>query len=197
MATKNASRDRFKYGICLNEDCPMSKTKEVQQISMRSELVCKECGQELRECPPPKKFNPKPIIIAIIALVVLGGGGVAVYFGLSKKTVEEKLVEEVVVDEVVEVVEPTPVVEEKAQTPEPQTPKPQGYTWTGEWKNGKAHGVGTYTYKVETLIDKRDPQKRVAKVGDYIIGEYHRGKLVQGRWYDKDNNLKGSIIIGM
>ena len=36
MASKNASRDRFKYGICLNEDCPMSKTKEVQQISMRN-----------------------------------------------------------------------------------------------------------------------------------------------------------------
>lgn len=190
MASKNASRDRFKYGICLNEDCPMSKTKEVQQISMRSELVCKECGMELRECPPPKKSNLKPLIIVLVTLVVIGGAATATVIGIKNKPAKEEtttIVEETPVT--------TPVVKEEPKAP--ATPKPQGYTWTGEWKNGKAHGVGTYTYKVETLIDKRDPQKRVAKAGDYIIGEYHSGKLVQGRWYDSKNNLKGSIIIGM
>ena len=192
MASKNASRDRFKYGICLNEDCPMSKTKEVQQISMRSELVCKECGSDLRECPPPKKFNAKPLIIALASLVILGGGGTAAYFGVQAKQAQEGIE---VIDEPQEV---APVVTETPkETPKTTTPQPKGYTWSGELKNGKAHGTGTYTYKVETLIDKRDPQKRVAKAGDYIIGEYNNGKLVQGRWYDKNNNIKGSIIIGM
>ena len=52
-------------------------------------------------------------------------------------------------------------------------------------------------YTKEYLIDSRDPQKRVAKAGDYIIGEYANGRLVQGVWYDSSNNVKGSIIIGM
>lgn len=190
MASKNA-RDRFKYGICLNEDCSMAKSKEIQQISMRSELVCKECGSDLRECPPPTTFNPKPLIIALAALVVLGGGGAGAYFGLIKEQPEQEKTEKVE-----QKADKKATTTTKKAEPKAPTPKPKNYAWTGAWKNGKAHGTGTYTYKVETLIDARDPQKRVAQVGDYIIGEYYEGKLVQGRWYDKYNNVKGSIIIG-
>lgn len=69
--------------------------------------------------------------------------------------------------------------------------------WSGAWKNGKPHGTGTMTYTKAKLIDSRDPQKRTATKGDYIIGEFANGKLVQGVWYDSANNVKGSIIIGM
>ena len=69
--------------------------------------------------------------------------------------------------------------------------------WSGSWKNGRPHGTGTMRYTKEHLIDSRDPQKRVAQPGDYIIGEFNDGKLVQGRWYDSANNVKGSIMIGM
>ena len=69
--------------------------------------------------------------------------------------------------------------------------------WSGAWKNGKPHGTGTMRYTKEHLIDSRDPQKRTAVKGDYIIGEFANGKLVQGVWYDSSNNVKGSIIIGM
>ena len=69
--------------------------------------------------------------------------------------------------------------------------------WSGTWKNGKPNGQGTLRYTKDHLIDPRDPQKRVAKKGDYIIGEFIDGKLVQGRWYDSANNVKGSVIIGM
>jgi hypothetical protein len=69
--------------------------------------------------------------------------------------------------------------------------------WSGSWKNGSPHGTGTMTYTKQHLIDKRDPQKRMAVKGDYIIGEFANGKLVQGVWYDSNNNVKGSIIIGM
>ncbi len=68
--------------------------------------------------------------------------------------------------------------------------------WSGEWKGGKPHGMGTMTYTKSHLIDTRDQQKRTAQAGDYIIGEFYEGKLVQGRWYDASNNIKGSIIIG-
>lgn len=69
--------------------------------------------------------------------------------------------------------------------------------WSGGWKNGKPHGTGTMRYSTEHLVDNRDPQKRVAQKGDYIIGEFCEGKLIQGVWYDASNNVKGSIIIGM
>ena len=69
--------------------------------------------------------------------------------------------------------------------------------WSGAWKNGKPNGTGTMRYTKEHLIDSRDPQKRTAVKGDYIIGEFANGKLVQSVWYDSANNVKGSIIIGM
>ena len=68
--------------------------------------------------------------------------------------------------------------------------------WSGAWKNGQPNGTGTMTYTKEHLIDSRDPKKRVAQPGDYIIGEYSNGRLVQGKWFDASNNVKGSIIIG-
>ena len=68
--------------------------------------------------------------------------------------------------------------------------------WSGAWKNGQPNGTGTMTYTKEHLIDARDPKKRVAQPGDYIIGEFSNGRLVQGKWFDASNNVKGSIIIG-
>ena len=73
-----------------------------------------------------------------------------------------------------------------------------GYgTYNGDIKNGKPNGSGKLVYSSSHLIDSRDSKGRVAEPGDYIIGEWVDGKLVQGRWYDSSNTVKGSIIIGM
>lgn len=89
----------------------------------------------------------------------------------------------------------------KAEKATPSKPAASGRIsygkWSGSWKGGLPHGNGTMRYTEEHLIDSRDPQKRVATPGDYIIGEFANGKLVQGVWYDSSNNVKGSIIIGM
>jgi len=78
MATSSRSAERFKYGICLNDECPLCKEKKVQQIPMRKDLVCSECGKPLRECPPPKTGPNKKLIVAIVGAVVgvaaIGGG---------------------------------------------------------------------------------------------------------------------------
>lgn len=85
MATSSRSTERFKYGICLNDECPMCKQKKVQQIPMRKDLVCQnpECGKPLRECPPPRKSGaPTGLIIGIIAFLLVGGlagGGIWAY----------------------------------------------------------------------------------------------------------------------
>lgn len=67
----------------------------------------------------------------------------------------------------------------------------------GAVKNGKPHGQGRMTFKSSHIIDSRDTKTRVADAGDYVIGEWNNGGLVQGRWYGSDGNVKGSILIGM
>ncbi|MCQ2132009.1 MAG: hypothetical protein MJY90_01590 [Bacteroidaceae bacterium] len=72
--TRRSERERMQYGICLNDECPKCKSREIQQIPMRKEFVCSECGKELRECAPPKKKSVTPIIIGIVSGVVILGG---------------------------------------------------------------------------------------------------------------------------
>lgn len=230
---RNNDRERFKYGICLNEDCSKSKSKEVQQISMRKEFVCSECGQELRECPPPKKANPKPFIILAALILVIAGIVCGIVFGVKSsrakaerqrlEAIEQarldsiakveadslaavKLAEEQAAEaarleaEAAAAAEAARLAEERAKQEKEQavvTGSIDYGKWSGAWKNGKPNGTGTMRYTKEHLIDSRDPQKRTAAKGDYIIGEFANGKLVQGVWYDSDNNVKGSIIIGM
>ena len=94
------------------------------------------------------------------------------------------------------------VAVEATKKPVHVVPKPAkgnlGYgTFTGPMKNGQPNGSGTLRYTSSHLIDSRDPKGRVALPGDYVIGEWKNGKLIQGRWYNSVNNSKGAIIIGM
>lgn len=73
-----------------------------------------------------------------------------------------------------------------------------GYAkFTGPVAGGKPNGTGRMTFTSSHMIDSRDPKGRVAEAGDYVIGEWSQGKLVQGKWFGSDNNVKGSIIIGL
>jgi Bacterial surface proteins containing Ig-like domains len=74
--------------------------------------------------------------------------------------------------------------------------KVKGATFSGTVRNGRPHGQGTLTFTSARLIDRHDERGRRAEAGDYIIGEWDNGHLIQGRWYDSANNVKGSIIVG-
>lgn len=76
--------------------------------------------------------------------------------------------------------------------------KNMGYAiFKGTLVSGRPHGVdGRLTFKRPHQIDSRDPKGRIAEPGDYVIGEFYEGHLVQGIWYDAYNQVKGSIIIG-
>lgn len=226
--TRRSGAERFKYGICLNDECPKCKEKAVQKIAMRKDFVCEECGKELRECPAPKQGNKKlPLIIGGIAIAAAAiGGGIFAFSGGEtekykgpdttvvgppidtlgikeggdstgvdsakvEKEPEEKLV-----------TEPKKKVKEK--DPKPVSPPSgsnsvnMGYgKYTGAVKGGKPHGIGTMRYSSSHLIDSRDPKGRVAEAGDYVTGEWNEGRLVQGRWFGSDGNVKGSIMVGM
>lgn len=74
MASNRKEHLRYRYGICLNDQCPKCKSKEVQQIPSRKDFICEECKKPLRECPPPKSFWDKygKMITIAAALVVIG-----------------------------------------------------------------------------------------------------------------------------
>lgn len=76
--------------------------------------------------------------------------------------------------------------------------KDLGYAvFKGTMRNGCPEDVnGRLVFKTSHVIDSRDPKGRIAEPGDYVIGEFSEGHLVQGIWYGADNQVKGSIIIG-
>lgn len=204
-----------KKGICRNVDgCDLAADKVVQEVES-SNFVCEECGRPLHPLEEPKKKTKLPLIAGIAAVALIGGLVAFLALRPGKKETKEPVVQEIVeepADTVIQEVEepaPEPVVEpEKPKTApaaKPAAPsgssrgtKDFGYAvFKGKLKNGLPDDPnGTMTYKQRHLIDSRDPKKREAEPGDYIIGEYSEGKLVQGIWYDSTNTVKGSIIIG-
>ena len=83
MATNRSSEHlRYRYGICLNDNCQKCKNKEVQQIYARKEFVCAECGKPLRECPPPKSVPNKMVIVAIATVIIIAAG-IGIFLGFS------------------------------------------------------------------------------------------------------------------
>ena len=214
MAARNTDRVRYRYGICLNDNCEKCKSKEVQEVPARKDFVCQnpECGKPLRECPPPKQGGNGKLIGIIAGVVVLLAliGGIFAFSGSDEeKTVAEPVKEAPVAVDSVKAAEPEPAPtpeavpdpEKKAEPKEVPAPKPAssgsknlGYaTFKGSWPNDVN---GRMVFTSSHIIDSKDPKNRVAEAGDYVIGEWSDGHLVQGIWYGADNQVKGSIIIG-
>lgn len=235
MATSRRNeRLRYRYGICLNDNCEKCKSKEVQGIPARKDFVCQnpECGKPLRECPPPKQGFNKKLLLGIIAAIVIIGGIVAVLLSGGYKTdagtsaavavvdsdsiraarlaEEQQRIQDslkAVADSLTRVADKARIAEQKAQTAPAPAPaakpaaprassgsKDLGYaTFKGSWPNDVN---GRMVFKTSHVIDSRDPKGRVAEAGDYVIGEWSDGHLVQGIWYGADNTVKGSVIIG-
>lgn len=239
MASSNNERLRYRYGKCLNDECPKCKTKEIITLPARKDFVCPDCGKQLRECPPPKKTSIQRFV-PMIVIAVLVSGALLTWLLLpssskSEATTQDSLTatvsnqpmamntavetDTVTVAESVEnhveidsmpndnswpSAEPVQTVSTSTQTKQTssQEEKSQsgahalGYAdWKGGWRNGKPHGNGTMTYTQSHLIDSRDDKGRIASPGEYIIGEWDNGHLVQGRWFKKDGT-KEAIIIG-
>lgn len=71
-----------------------------------------------------------------------------------------------------------------------------GGTYKGECKNGQPDGMGTIYYKSHTLISSSDPKERYAEAGQYIVGQFRDGGLLQGKLFDHNGNPIETIIIG-
>ena len=227
MATRNNDRIRYRYGICLNDNCEKCKSKEVQEIPARKDFVCQnpECGKPLRECPPPKKGGNMKLIGIIAGVVVILAiiGGIIALGGSGEEAPKQEPVAVAPVDSdsikaakmaaenqklkdslaAVEAANAKKQEAPAAKPAAPAAPKPAasgsgsknlGYaTFKGSWPNDVN---GRMVFKTSHVIDSKDPKGRVAEAGDYVIGEWADGHLVQGIWYGADNQVKGSVIIG-
>lgn len=196
--TKRSNRERIKYGICLNDECKKCKTKEVQQIPLRKDFVCDTCGNELRECPAPKRASRVPLIIVavvVVAIAVIGGG---YYFSQNRSTENLGYPAVSETDSVIPVVadpkpEALPTEEKPEKTSIQQANRGTinlGYgSYTGDLKNGKPHGHGTITYTAtHQIVSSKD---FVANPGDKFEGEFRNGNIEGGigYWYHDNGEI--------
>jgi len=152
--------------------------------------------------------KPKPAVVATIdSDSILAAQQADEQIAMKQK--QDSL--QAVADSLARITEEARLAEEKAKekaqsTPAPAKPvmpttprtssgsKDLGYaTFKGTWPNDVN---GRMIFKTSHVIDNRDPKGRIAEAGDYVIGEFSEGHLVQGIWYGADNVVKGSVIIG-
>ena len=211
-------------GICKNIDgCDLAADKVPQEVDS-FDFKCKECGKELYpyEEKEKKKKTSIPtfaIIAAAIALLAIIGGIIAFSGGSTEEPQVLPPVDSIAAKDSVEIApedaKDTVVVTDtivkrdtikveapaKAKESKPASVKHAasgsknlGYaTFKGSWPNDVN---GRMVFKTSHVIDSRDPKGRMAEAGDYVIGEWADGHLVQGIWYGADNQVKGSVIIG-
>jgi hypothetical protein len=68
--------------------------------------------------------------------------------------------------------------------------------YQGDLKDGKANGNGTFQFFKTCRISRRDDRQREGASGDYLIGQFENNEVLQAKWYDKEKNQKGTIMIG-
>jgi len=206
--------DMTRKGSCINfGNCSKADLKETIELGVTEDFVCPECDSELTEMVGKSKGGKKkmPLIIGGVALVLVLAGGGLIYALSGDETDEFEDLAALASTEQVQQVEETPsvtVAEEPAPAPEaskqvaPSAPANNssldlGFaTYKGELKDGVANGMGTMYYSERHLISKRDRQERYAEAGDYIVGEFYGGELVQGKLFDSENVQKQTLILG-
>ena len=206
-------------GICKNiENCDKAENKEIQDIEKSAPFVCQECGKPL---VPAFTTNGggggggnSRLLWVVIAVVVLAGGGAGYYFYSQDNT---ELITVLTEDETVTTEEP--IVEQPTTEPVAvdaiitlqsclnegtlsdesngvgTISTPYG-NYKGELKDGKANGNGTFQFFKTCRISKHDNQERSGETGDYLVGQFADNEVITAKWFNKDKEQKGTIIIG-
>lgn len=210
--TRSSEHLRYRYGICLNDNCEKCKTKETQQIAARKDFVCAECGKTLREVAPPQSFMDKygKAVIGggIVAAIALVGGGIALFGGSDSK-------ESAPIEQPAPAPEPptagpdtTAVAPEPEKEPEAKEPKQEEPTKAAKPKQAEARpqtqngygtlklAYGTYTGDIKngkphghgTIVYSKShkivaSQDYVASPGDKYEGDFRDGNVSGGVGY--------------
>jgi hypothetical protein len=211
-------------GMCRNEDCEMcDQIQEAEKSNFKCEKCGKDLIPFGNKSSEPSG-GPNKKLIAIIAGVVVVLAIIAGVFAMSGgeeppkqdpvavapvdsdsiKTAKMAAENQRLKDSLAAVEAANAKKQEApaAKSVAPAASKPAasggsknlGYaTFKGSWPNDVN---GRMVFKTSHVIDSKDPKGRVAEAGDYVIGEWADGHLVQGIWYGADNQVKGSVIIG-
>ena len=212
-------------GMCRNEDCEMcDQIQEAEKSNFKCEKCGKDLIPFGNPTPEPGGgLNKKliAIIAGVVVVLAIVGGIFALNGGDegittpplgpgSDTTIVEKVdsdsinkakeeAEQQRLKDSLEEARKKQAEEDAKKKQESQPPtgggsKNLGYaTFKGTWPNDVN---GRMIFNTSHLIDSKDPKGRVAEAGDYVIGEWSNGHLVQGIWYGADNQVKSSIIIG-
>ena len=212
-------------GMCRNEDCEMcDQIQEAEKSYFKCEKCGKDLipfGNKTAESGGGPNMKLIGIIAGVVALLAIIGGIIAMS-GSGEEMPKQEPVAVAPVDsdsikaaqmaaenqrlkDSLAAVEAANAKKQEVPAAKPAaTPAPKpipasgsknlGYaTFKGTWPNDVN---GRMVFKSSHVIDSRDPKGRMAEAGDYVIGEWSDGHLVQGIWYGADNQVKGSIIIG-
>lgn len=154
--------------------------------------------------PEQRRSKTYPALWILIVILTLLAAFAVIYFLNSREdqSIDNKAIPEKVIDEIKEVSEKEEekINEETSNiTVEPVKTKVADRhldSFSGAVRNGYPNGSGTYTFKKARRIDVHDSKAREAKPGDYIIGEWENGHLIQGKWYSADGSLIEVLLIG-
>lgn len=211
-------------GMCRNEDCEMcDQIQEAEKSNFKCEKCGKDLIPFGNKTSEPGGGPNKKLIGIIAGVVVLLAiiGCIIAFSGSGEEMPKQEPVAVAPVDsdsikaaqmeaenqrlkDSLAAVEAANAKKQEVSVAKPAAapaPKPAasgsknlGYaTFKGTWPNDVN---GRMIFNSSHIIDSKDPKKRVAEAGDYVIGEWSDGHLVQGIWYGADNQVKGSIIIG-
>lgn len=192
-------------GICQNVGV-CSKANKVQVITDDdADFKCMECGEDLQpyveEKPKPASGGKKGKLYAVIAaaVLVLGGGAVALFSGGGDEPVKEPVpVADTVKVDSAQVAEPQPAAEPVAEPaksepapapkPEPKAPAGKNPSW-GRYEgkrnaSGLADGSGVLYITKSTTINGEQ-----AQAGERIEGVFRNGYVNMGSWFKKDGNV--------
>lgn len=213
MNNRNIRTERFHYGICLNDECSKCRNKEVQQVPLRKELVCEECGKPLRKCAPASKKSVTKYIMMGAIIIVLGLAGVFLLndgeeadvpqqirseFVVQVVPVDTMLTEQVILPEKQEIINDDTITTSKesvqADAPKSITYKVEFGTYEGPMSNGKPHGYGgtiqvTHSYSID--LKKMPAEYLQVYEGDIIVStKFVNGVLRAGELHRKDGTRK-------
>lgn len=211
--------------ICENPICENFNQQISEDDVLQSETgkLCPKCYNPIIiKGPKPNIFDliKKNIrkIVLFFLLILLIAVVIFLLSGLKKNQPDKNVISEKKIEKVntkIDTVSPSTTEintqEEKVQKENPKNEvstkkvekKQSNYTinfsygyYKGETLNGKMHGYGTLYFNQQQTISSKDPKNRVAEQGDYISGTWYNGFLDQGKWYSKNGEQKGHIIIG-
>jgi serine/threonine-protein kinase len=151
-----------------------------------------------------KKSKKLLIGIIVAATLLFAGGGVGLVLYFKPIVIQKPVLDTITkIDTIpkISIDSTKEVVETKSSTAQEKQRKPTVKTYSfgkysGSLKNGIPEGEGKMFYTRYTQIAKHASAPYYAENGDVFVGTWGNGDIMNGKLFDKNNNLKATILAG-